>query len=979
MVFPNGRPVDVGSSDVQEHELRASLNHNSVASLDQAMKEIPGTPVVKVDAGSGTCTLQGDQGCSRVANDSSVAQGSYDDGSLYGVAASGCRFNQENALCNAGTLQHRVGESSGSIAPVTTAASSVLSSSTVPNSVMFPMRLNAELSGTWSGLLDSDNPIRSSAATCESSALGRAGNTGSIDVVSRSGLACQIRSNSIRSSCFFGRPTVEHPMPDSSFVPVQETARNSGNGSRLDSSEELNRDSGALRWVQALELQGTGACRADERLRPLLRWNVSCVGADGRLLVQFGQHFKAKELNLLARCLCAPLVHIRVGKVLREGRLLRPITSRGFLSLTIVPGSDLRLSFVPDEGFEDLLATISLYSESPSVALEEVPADVSGRTFLLKLSDGKVLYFWQSEKSKSSGDELVSKMKDMLYRRPTLSELTGIEESRLDSFTGYVCSVLNALSSTEAVESIASAASTESSHSSNPGSSTSYTSSSIPYSSRTDPRASSSETRTLSLPTAFARWRSDFEGGSSPCGDGLSQVVSLREESNANLLALSAPCTSSSVSWPDSFGRRHATLRGAGLSSICHSAGFRGASEGSSSTTPDQPVLLASSWSTRTSLSDSSQETSSLSAGLYTSLNADLKGHGQSVFGNQYRTCPVAPQNIAALSLRNSLPAFLAEAPSTSSTRTPLVPAHPPVSPASVLAPYYCPCPLGSFAPPYVPSSTDGGLLSPSAPYFSVRPPASLFPPGSLSFHEFSLSPVHLPLSTLVTAAIPIDSSGVTPVCSQPVSSVPILHTSNPYMVRTSSTSSGFNGTTTESLEKPFYSCLRARQSIHDDSCSVNLYTSLCSGVSAWQSPSSSLEAFMPVFDSSLSLTATSSCINPSIQSAMQTQRPVLDENLAGNRGLWGFPESGIGTQTSTMFTSGSMSQITPFELGLHYASRYVEENHEATTTAIVDRVSSISIDLRLDPGSFFADMSMFHLTNSSELSTSSDQLMMYL
>ncbi len=40
------------------------------------------------------------------------------------------------------------------------------------------------------------------------------------------------------------------------------------------------------------------------------------------------QHFKARELAMLARCLCAPLVSIRVGKVSRQGHLLCPTTTR---------------------------------------------------------------------------------------------------------------------------------------------------------------------------------------------------------------------------------------------------------------------------------------------------------------------------------------------------------------------------------------------------------------------------------------------------------------------------------------------------------------------------------------------------------------------------------------------------------------------------------------------------------------------------
>jgi hypothetical protein len=80
--------------------------------------------------------------------------------------------------------------------------------------------------------------------------------------------------------------------------------------------------------MQALEFQVIGACRTDERLRPLLHWNVSCCGADGQLLSHLGQYFKAQELAMLIRCMCDPLVSIRVGKVSQHGHLLCPTSTR---------------------------------------------------------------------------------------------------------------------------------------------------------------------------------------------------------------------------------------------------------------------------------------------------------------------------------------------------------------------------------------------------------------------------------------------------------------------------------------------------------------------------------------------------------------------------------------------------------------------------------------------------------------------------
>ena len=45
-----------------------------------------------------------------------------------------------------------------------------------------------------------------------------------------------------------------------------------------------NRETRVLQWLQALDLQVMGACRADERLKPLLKMNVSNGVAEDRLL-----------------------------------------------------------------------------------------------------------------------------------------------------------------------------------------------------------------------------------------------------------------------------------------------------------------------------------------------------------------------------------------------------------------------------------------------------------------------------------------------------------------------------------------------------------------------------------------------------------------------------------------------------------------------------------------------------------------------
>ncbi|OIT21427.1 hypothetical protein A4A49_38063 [Nicotiana attenuata] len=83
-----------------------------------------------------------------------------------------------------------------------------------------------------------------------------------------------------------------------------------------------------VQWLLALDLQVMGACRVDERLKPLLKLDVSTGAAEDRLLAYLSQNFEPSEVGMLARCLCIPLVSIRVGKIKKQGTLLRPTTTR---------------------------------------------------------------------------------------------------------------------------------------------------------------------------------------------------------------------------------------------------------------------------------------------------------------------------------------------------------------------------------------------------------------------------------------------------------------------------------------------------------------------------------------------------------------------------------------------------------------------------------------------------------------------------
>ncbi|KAJ3683937.1 hypothetical protein LUZ61_013101 [Rhynchospora tenuis] len=215
-------------------------------------------------------------------------------------------------------------------------------------------------------------------------------------------------------------------------------------------------------WLRALEAQSQslGACRSDDRSLPscllspptataplplplLLRLSTLnpnpnlCVptpAAQNRLLAHLTQLLDLSQIGLLLRCLCAPLVSIRVGKINRLRNLLCPIPSRGRLNLNMAPSSWLQISFVGDDSGTEQLHSISCNCcEDDRVIIEQIAADASGRSFLVKLSESQVFYYWLSEKSLSHGLRLLDKMNDLLRRRPTLSDLTGISSSCLDS------------------------------------------------------------------------------------------------------------------------------------------------------------------------------------------------------------------------------------------------------------------------------------------------------------------------------------------------------------------------------------------------------------------------------------------------------------------------------------------------------------------------------------------------------------------
>lgn len=53
--------------------------------------------------------------------------------------------------------------------------------------------------------------------------------------------------------------------------------------------QQNNREDRVLQWLQALDMQVMGACRTDERLKPLLKMNASNGVAEDRLLAHLSQ------------------------------------------------------------------------------------------------------------------------------------------------------------------------------------------------------------------------------------------------------------------------------------------------------------------------------------------------------------------------------------------------------------------------------------------------------------------------------------------------------------------------------------------------------------------------------------------------------------------------------------------------------------------------------------------------------------------
>jgi hypothetical protein len=87
---------------------------------------------------------------------------------------------------------------------------------------------------------------------------------------------------------------------------------------------------------------------------------------------------------------------------------------RGKLSLGLLPSSSMCIIFAGDDGHSEQLALLNNDHEVSEVCVEEISADNTGRSFLIRISESKVFYYWCAEKSKKHGMDLLAKVR-VLY------------------------------------------------------------------------------------------------------------------------------------------------------------------------------------------------------------------------------------------------------------------------------------------------------------------------------------------------------------------------------------------------------------------------------------------------------------------------------------------------------------------------------------------------------------------------------------
>eukprot|EP00250_Pteridium_aquilinum_P013171 c21178_g1_i2 orf=375-2201(-) len=392
----------------------------------------------------------------------------------------------------------------------------------------------------------------------------------------------------------------------------------------------------------------------------------------------------------------------------------------------MLPCSEMRLSFIGDNGEIERIAAVKSIVEDAHVAIEMLDADPAGRSFIVKLSGGKH-FFWQSERSMMVGDELVAEMKDFLLRRPTLSQLTGVHESRLNSFVSQLRNNLAAASSSAGFQPSCTASSLSSTSSisltnvavmsPNPSSSCG-----IKQSPRLSPRVSG------------------FKEGASRGLTNIRSFTSSREKHRRRLDKLN-PASAFSVS-----------------NTHCRSCNMDIISDRSVAVCINQEEERIGS------------ESDSVELNTLSPCMPEFCGRQS---GNDTPCVPLVSASLPSPMLGGS--SF-----SSNGLHLPIA-SHLQIPTSTLVAPYYCPCPLRSpalqyaFTPPLLPQVGELNNAPASPTFFSVKPSSTILSQTTLSLDRVSISPIPLPVSSLVNIPTPLQTSSLSSFFSDPIVHIPVV------------------------------------------------------------------------------------------------------------------------------------------------------------------------------------------------------------
>lgn len=335
-------------------------------------------------------------------------------------------------------------------------------------------------------------------------------------------------------------------------------------------------------------------------------------------------------------------------------------------------------------------------------------------------------------------------MRDFLLRRPTLSQLTGVHESRLNSFVSQLRNNLAAASSS---------AGFQPSCTSSPLSSTSSISSTV--AAVTSPNPSSS------------------------CGIRQSPRLSPRASGFKEGISRGSTNIRSFISSRDKHRRRFDKLNPASSLSLTNT-------QSSSSNLDIHSDLICASQPLMSS--DCSSQEIIIGSQDFVGLNASspyvpgLCGF----LSNNGAPCPKQASSVPLVSA--SLPSSPSLIPSmlggpsffSNGPHLPL-PSHLPIPTSTLLAPYYCPCPLRSsalqytFTPPFLPPVGELNNGPSSSTFFSVKPSSAILSQTTISLDRVSISPIPLPGSSLVNIPTPFQTASLSSFFSDPIVHIPVV------------------------------------------------------------------------------------------------------------------------------------------------------------------------------------------------------------